>query len=657
MKFQTLTLHNVGVYVDRQSIDLTTTPHKPVVLIGGLNGCGKTTLLDSLQLCLYGNRARCAGRGSLGYEAYLAELISKRARPSDGASIELTFNVVVDGEDRRYRVVRAWKQAGQGVREFVSVFVGGRIDPTLSQTWADHVEDLLPLELSALFLFDGEKVKDLADPATASTVIRTAVNSLLGVGALDQLRTDLTALRRRQRAPEEDATLRTHIDHLLGQLQQLERDRDALTQKRAATGSDRTSAAAELEKAERAFASAGGELYDKRVELESQHRSIRDSMTRTQEQLRDIAEGPLPLALLGEPAARLAGLAEQSTKAETTSGLLDVLCERDEWLISILPKGSRDEIRVQLTSNRTTLAAEAEYEGPPLSSDTTVRLSAAESAISDARKRATVAIADYRDLTEQADALERSLGQIPDEDRIAAAQQSRHDASLRLAGIDGQLEVIDGDLSQLAESEATIQGQLAVAEATRREQLAEGDYVRRMIDSIERVKTTLEQLKTRQVQAHVHKVEVAALDSFTRLMRKQGLVADLRIDPETFTVRLRDSHGHQVRPGSLSSGESQILAISLLWGLARVAGRPVPTVVDTPLGRLDSANRRLLVEKYFPQASSQVLLLSTDEEIDAGLYPLLSPTVSRSYLLDHDDKAAATTIRPGYWWDQEGKAS
>src|ERR1041384_1556177 len=71
MLLHNITLENFGAYRGRHTLDLTTKPGKPIVLIGGLNGCGKTTLLDAIQLALYGNRARCSGRGNRPYDAYL----------------------------------------------------------------------------------------------------------------------------------------------------------------------------------------------------------------------------------------------------------------------------------------------------------------------------------------------------------------------------------------------------------------------------------------------------------------------------------------------------------------------------------------------------------------------------------------------------------
>ena len=81
--------------------------------------------------------------------------------------------------------------------------------------------------------------------------------------------------------------------------------------------------------------------------------------------------------------------------------------------------------------------------------------------------------------------------------------------------------------------------------------------------------------------------------------------------------------------------------------MAKASGRPLPVVVDTPLGRLDGGHRRRLAERYFPHAAGQVILLSTDEEIDVDLYATLAPHLARAYHLDHDERGG-TVIKPGY---------
>jgi DNA sulfur modification protein DndD len=83
---------------------------------------------------------------------------------------------------------------------------------------------------------------------------------------------------------------------------------------------------------------------------------------------------------------------------------------------------------------------------------------------------------------------------------------------------------------------------------------------------------------------------------------------------------------------------------------ARAAGRPLPLVIDTPLGRLDSVHRQHLIERYFPSASHQVLLLSTDKEIDEGGLDRLRNSVGHSYRIVFDKREGATRIEKGYFW-------
>jgi DNA sulfur modification protein DndD len=106
----------------------------------------------------------------------------------------------------------------------------------------------------------------------------------------------------------------------------------------------------------------------------------------------------------------------------------------------------------------------------------------------------------------------------------------------------------------------------------------------------------------------------------------------------------------------LSAGEKQIYAISMLWALGKTSGRPLPIIIDTPLARLDSDHRRLLVENYFPLASHQVIILSTDTEVDQGYFEELRPAVARAYHLDFDQTENSTTVKQGYFWRERDEA-
>jgi hypothetical protein len=126
---------------------------------------------------------------------------------------------------------------------------------------------------------------------------------------------------------------------------------------------------------------------------------------------------------------------------------------------------------------------------------------------------------------------------------------------------------------------------------------------------------------------------------FSRLARKEDLIVDALIDDATFEVTLVGKDGARIPKQSLSAGEKQIYAIAMLEALAKTSGRSLPIIIDTPLGRLDGPHRKKLVNHYFPRASHQVIILSTDTEVDQNFYRDLSPLCPRiSFDFDENEE-------------------
>jgi len=103
---------------------------------------------------------------------------------------------------------------------------------------------------------------------------------------------------------------------------------------------------------------------------------------------------------------------------------------------------------------------------------------------------------------------------------------------------------------------------------------------------------------------------------------------------------------------SLSAGEKQLLAIAFLWALSSVSGRQLPIAIDTPLSRLDSSHRQNLIQHYFPTASHQMILLSTDTEIGEAEVAALraKQAIAREYQLSHDASNQQSQVKSGYFW-------
>ena len=175
---------------------------------------------------------------------------------------------------------------------------------------------------------------------------------------------------------------------------------------------------------------------------------------------------------------------------------------------------------------------------------------------------------------------------------------------------------------------------------------------RRMMQLAGRTRETMQVFLGRVTARKIDRLSAFVTESFRFLLRKQTLVERILIDPATFAITLYDSTGYAIPKQRLSEGEKQIFAIAVLWGLARASARPLPAVIDTPMARLDAAHRQHLVERYFPNASHQVIIFSTDTEVDRQHYQALQPHIARAYHLNYDEQSRRTVGEEGYFWKE-----
>jgi DNA sulfur modification protein DndD len=191
---------------------------------------------------------------------------------------------------------------------------------------------------------------------------------------------------------------------------------------------------------------------------------------------------------------------------------------------------------------------------------------------------------------------------------------------------------------------------------TQRQQASELKRLDKMRLQLTRGKSVLLEFEERIRNKHIADLEKLILQGFQILLRKKAFVTSIAIDHSTYQMTLY-IEGEGVVPASkLSAGERQVLAVAVLWALSQKSGKQLPTVIDTPLGRLDSKHRKDFVEIYFPNASGQVILLSTDEEIVGRYYKSLRKHLAHEYLIEYDEKKQSSSIKKGYFEDHREAA-
>jgi DNA sulfur modification protein DndD len=658
MIFDKIVLHNFGVYLGRQSAILTPpSPKEPIVLFGGLNGGGKTTILDALQLALYGKFARCSNRGSLAYDEFLRRCVHRNADPKEGAAVELHFRYISDGQEHAYRVHRSWKVNKSGTKETVEVTQDGVYDPVLTESWNEYVEGFIPLSISQLFFFDGEKIEQFADLNNSAQLLSEAIHSLLGVDIIEQLSKDLVIIEQRKKIALKDEIDRQRIDKIRRELEEVKLKKDVLLQKRGAVQNELDTHQKYLRENENQYRLEGGELFEQRKQIEQERERVQKHFSSLEVDLRLLAGESAPLLLVQDLLSSLDSQDRLEREVMEARLLHEVLNERDERLIEEMKRHSKaqkliDAMEQFLHKDREE-RIQQQFEEPYLHLSDQTRESLyllLKTELPDVRKKSADLIEEHERLQQELDTIDRKLADVPDEAKIAGLVKKREKQQAAIKTSQASIKSIDIEIERLKVDIGMKEGVLTREIEKSVETEFSQEDTRRITTHSERVRRTLSVFREALVRQHIEHIQQLVLDSFRQLLRKKSLVSDLRISPEDFQLRLIDADGQRLLPDRLSAGERQLLAISLLWGLARASGRPLPIVVDTPLGRLDTSHRTHLVERYFPNASHQVLLLSTDEEIDERYYPKIKSRIGHTYVLEFDDKLGSTQIKPGYFW-------
>lgn len=656
MILDSIILENFGAYGGRQEAILTPEEGKPIILFGGMNGGGKTTLLDAVQLAFYGQRARISNRGRLAYKEYLRDSIHRNSDPSEGASITVRFRRVIEGERRDFELYRSWRVGIKGVEETVRVLRDGLLDDIFTEHWDEAIEAYLPSSIAHLFFFDGEQIKELAEGGHAAEILGTAIHSLLGLDLVDRLENDLKLFERRKKSEGLDPEAARKLEQARGELEELDHQQEKTAVKEGSLVNEAGRLAKDLRNKEEQFRAEGGELFLKRKEIEDELAATIAKKLAAETQLRELAAGPLPLLLVEHLLAEAEQVVRHEAGIKRACILQDILETRDSTILDGLKAG---KLAPQTLRSISKILAEDRKSWTKRAQEKLILDADDSLAPQVAYLRGTVLPAadqQFRELTakvatldEKIARLENELERVPTAEHIAELQQD-------LTSIKNAFRAKSAELEAIKVRRAALGRQRQIAE-TRLEKIGNSDVDAkfaedgrlRMLKHSQRVRATLGCFRTRIVQRHAKNMEALMLDSFSKLLRKKDLVQGLSINPETFEATLTTKDSMPLPIDRLSAGEKQLLATSLLWGLARASGRPVPTIIDTPLGRLDSSHRKHLIERYFPSASHQVLLLSTDEEIVGNYLKELKPFISRTYLLEHNEAMGQTNLTEGYF--------
>ena len=640
-----LTMHNFGVYAGTNTFEFTS--EKPIVLIGGMNGRGKTTFLEAILLSLYGANSIAYKESDYNsYNQYLRSYVNNNSW-SQSSYVEIEF-LLNESSNDTYFVRRKWNALSRITKEEISVQQNGVYSEFLTQNWAMFVENILPSALSSFYFFDGEKIAELA-VAKTDDQMKASIRSMLGMTTLDVLKNDLgrivKKINRNNKADESNKhleTLREERDQAISKLGKID-ESISIAIKKVENLQE------ELEQLHKKYELQGGAVLEQRQSLMQKRAQIQTEIVQNAELLVGMAATELPIFLVRDLVSQIKLQAEDEHNDFIMQQALE---QMDDYLsdFEMQYPESIEASRIFVDYVRKQTEADSSPRVYEISDHALFQMNdLVENTLQQRVNNTKSLLANKADLKKQLDAVESYLTLDINEKNLTAIydQIKAKEADL----VEAQVEY-----NRLQQERSSINSIVIIksAEYSRDievflQKLELHDDSERMMKYsnialriLEAYAVELQRRKTGTLGATITKC-------YKQLANKKNLIQEIVMNPETLDMQYLDEKGDEVSKESLSAGEKQLMVIAILWALALCSKKKLPVIIDTPLSRLDSQHRTSIINTYFPNASDQTIILSTDTEIDQNYYEMMKNSVGDEFTLVYSEETKSTSIKKGYF--------
>lgn len=667
----------------------TPTRTKNVIVIGGRNGYGKTTLFEALALGLFGRDGlRLVQRAGLAndeqgrtqsFNDFMERALYGNALPNGRTSCRIALKFIDDIGEPIW-IERAWHFSAQGKlktsgTEHPTIFYGigrkvigpGRTEHDVEGWYRDWISrTFIPTSLAGFFLFDGESAAVFAERDMGAQV-REGIEGLLGLNWLKQLQKDLriyAADRRRQvpRGLSTDAVfqLEAAVTSMEGELASIESRLKAIEEDLHDSEALRSSLTREL-----------GYGAGTRAQLEELTREQADhekQYSSAQEKLAEAAAMDIPLALVGGTLlSRVEARLEQEARLDQWEAALSqrdgrtasVLSFLEEKLPSIEPE--LHERQVEGVREAVEKALERLWYPPPGDVADAFRhphargpmLQRVLERLADAKAVSAASIVGLLETMEKSSAKLREIAAaIRSTDGTTPQTEEKRNQLNEVNSRVGALREEKGGLSRVMDSRAdeVEQKRKELGRLTGRLDLSERPA--QLANRAEQVAGMLGDLIEEAWPLQASAVAEAMTNAVQAMAHRKDYLREVDITPEG-EVELASPDGRDLREYDLSAGEKQIFTQALFSAIAEVSERPFPLVIDTPLGRLDE-NHRLNVLRHVANRPSQVILISTDTEVVGQYLTAIKNKVAKFYIIRNkvEGGVARSWCEEGYFEGQ-----
>jgi DNA sulfur modification protein DndD len=643
--------------IDLFDANLTRGPYKKnIVLIGGLNGAGKTSLINSIFVCLYGRRFFSQKE----YDEISRSAINKRFYAEGGRTSAVTLGLR-DGNEE-YEITVRWTEDPSGKLTetrtiyFVDTVLGTKreISSTLEE-FNEFIDQRIPIDIAPFFIFDAEKIRDLVGEHEKEET-RSAIQRIVSLDLYRQLAQDLHSICYRESMDMAKYNKQEEVQQLAKKLEETTNEYDGLKERAEKIKADLEELKKERYEVEFVRRQKIANSSRTKAQISKYIGETEANLKKVEEQIERFGKETLPFLVLSDLISKMKDrLQREAAYLEHKNRYIRVLAPYNEFMNEVLnasiepplTQSQKQQLidRGKVAWSRLNNLKIEEPEDMPILHD-----------VSPGQRMKLMQISpknyvDVKRLVDEQHKLTKRLKELNSQLDDAPDSIDTHEEDERLQALDRQIGALNSEYKSCAEKIKRLQDerQSLMNELTRRR-----ENVAQLLPRQRRVKllqilenATREYLERITVlKARQLKVEIESI--LKRLIRKSDL-ARVEFDPEDYILKIYDENNNLIDLAGRSEGEKQIIALCMIWALTKVANADMPFVIDTPLARLDSIHRANIVNQFFVNLSEQVIILSTDTEITEDFLSEISPFIMKSYVLEYNDSEGYTQVREGYF--------
>ena len=718
MKINKLVLKNFRSYEEETIFDFSTTKEKNIILVGGKNGAGKSTIFEAIKLCIYGPMAYKYQGFNSSYISRIKSNINNNSLKNDtvDAFVSIDIELSESTEKNTYTLVRQWTFKDKKLDEKFLVYKNFTITPLDKEElnyFENYITSIISPKIFEFFFFDGEHLSEFFIGKNSNTHLKQSLLSLCNFDTFDVLKnTIISTARSSKNANDEIELAKENYLSLENQLSELNSKEEALNEEFKEVSNKLEDLQQEKITLEKDFRKKGGVLAEERDSLNSKTIELETKRSLINQNIKDFCNDMLPFLMVKNQIKNL----DKQLKTESDNLLYSQLKSKlntqyiKSLLLNKIESSSLDEIAITVSEALIDDIKPNSYEEDfkmihNLSNDESNSLYSLINNILDFDTSYILnSFKEYRDIADELSNIRTKLNSSLEDEALNIYITDIGNLSNKIGHLSESKDLLNNSLDEI---------KLKINEVTSERDKSKSKYIdllqsNKVVDMsanlilmLDDIIKTLTENKTKEIQDNFMYIfkKIIQKDNFIdfididnnfnaslyinkmyyslelenlienigydEIERKFGrlffddlfklynvenrseLLNAIKTDTQSAFLTLRT----KVDINGFSSGEKQIYILCLYWALLKASDIEIPFIIDTPYARIDETHRNNITNEYLSTISDQVIILSTNTEIDEKAYREIKPKLNGEYLIKYDDKNRKTIQRKGYFFE------